>query len=326
MNGWRVRDKSPQSPLEEAVVAWLAHLGGLDYSPYSLRRFHFDIWCFLSFARAADLVEPAQVSGPEVMAFRRWMQGLGSLADSTQRSTLLCLKAFLRWALRRELVRRIPEDEFRIVWRGRRLPRNVMRPEEVERLLAVPDTHTRTGLRDRAILELFYSTGLRRSELLRLRTDDILGPRGLVLVRQGKGRKDRYTPVGLRALKWLSAYLEQVRPFWAGDRSQEALFLTRSGAPMNSKALDVCISGCFRLAGFPKGHSCHALRHSMATHLMENGADLRAVQEILGHASVTSTQIYTHVSQCHAKEVHARCHPAERAGIQGRNPAGGALH
>ena len=312
MTGWRVQDKTPRNPLEEAGVVWLAHLGGLDYSPHTLRRFYFDIWCFLSFARAADIVELSQVTGPEVMAFRRWMQGLGTLAESTQRSTLMCLKALLQWAFRQELVRRVPEDEFRIVWHGRRLPRNVMRPDEVERLLSVPDTHTRTGLRDRTILELFYSTGLRRSELLRLRVDDILGPRGLVLVREGKGRKDRYTPVGLRALKWLSAYLEQVRPFWAGANAQDALFLTMNGVPMTSKALDVCISGCFRLAGFPKGYSCHALRHSMATHLMENGADIRAVQEILGHASITSTQIYTHVSQTHAKEVHARCHPMER--------------
>ncbi len=312
MSGWRVQDKRPQSPLEEVVVVWLAHLGALDYSPCSVRRFTFDIWCFLSFARAADILELSQVTGPEVMAFRRWMQGLGTLAESTQRSTLMCLRALLQWAFRQDLLRRVPEDEFRIVWHGRRLPRTVMRPDEVERLLSVPNTYTRTGLRDRAILEMFYSTGLRRSELLHLRLDDILAPRGLVLVREGKGRKDRYTPVGLRALKWLSAYLEQVRPFWAGERTQEALFLTKNGVPMTSKTLDVCISGCFRLAGFAKGYSCHALRHSMATHLMENGADIRAVQEILGHASITSTQIYTHVSQTHAKEVHARCHPMER--------------
>lgn len=284
----------------------------MDYSPCSVRRFTFDIWCFLSFARAADILELSQVTGSEVMAFRRWMQGLGTLAESTQRSTLMCLRALLQWSFRQDLLRRVPEDEFRIVWHGRRLPRTVMRPDEVERLLSVPNTHTRTGLRDRAILELFYSTGLRRSELLHLRLDDILAPRGLVLVREGKGRKDRYTPVGLRALKWLSAYLEQVRPFWAGERTQEALFLTKNGVPMTSKTLDVCISGCFRLAGFAKGYSCHALRHSMATHLMENGADIRAVQEILGHASITSTQIYTHVSQTHAKEVHARCHQMER--------------
>jgi integrase/recombinase XerD len=312
VTGWRIQDKRPQSPLEEAVVVWLAHQGGLDYSPNTLRHFYFDIWCFLSFARAADIVEISQITGPEVMAFRRWMQGLGALGESTQRSTLLSLKAFLRWAVRQELVRRVPEDEFRIVWHGRRLPRTVLRPEEVERLLSVPDTHTRTGLRDRAILELFYSTGLRRSELVRLRVDDILAARGLVLVREGKGRKDRYTPVGLRALKWIQAYLEQVRPFWAGANAQEVLFLSVKGTPISNKTLGESISGCFRLAGFAKGYSCHALRHSMATHLMENGADIRAVQDILGHANISSTQIYTHVSQTHAKEVHTRCHPMER--------------
>jgi len=183
VTGWRAKDKTPRSPLEEAAVVWLGHEGGLDYSPHTLRHFYFDSWCFLSFACAADIVELAQINGREVMAFRRWMQGLGALAESTQRCTLMCLKAFLQWAFRQELVRRIPEDEFRIVWHGRRLPRTVLRPEEVERLLSVPDIHTRIGLRDRAVLELFYSTGLRRSELVRLRVDDILVSRGLVLVR-----------------------------------------------------------------------------------------------------------------------------------------------
>jgi integrase/recombinase XerD len=312
--GWRVKDKAPQSPLEHLAVRWLSHLSGLDYSLHSLRRQHYDLWAFLAFARAADIEQPSRIQGPEVMAFRRWMQGLGTMADSTQRATLLCLQRFLKWVQRQDLVGRIPEDEFRIVWRGRQLPRHVLRPEQVTRLLSVPDIRTRLGLRDRAILELLYSTGIRRGELVNLQVDDIQFERGLVFVRQGKGRKDRYVPVGRRALQWISAYLEQVRAYWVADPEQTALFMTATRTAITSKSLGGSVSGCFRLAGFGKGFSCHSLRHSMATHLMENGADLRAVQDILGHSSVESTQIYTHVSQTHAKEVHARCHPLERTG------------
>ena len=307
-------DRTVRSPLDSLAVQWFADLLALGYSPETLRSRQTDLWRFLTFARAADLVEVSQIQAPEVLAYRRWMQGLGTLGIKSQRDSLQHLRHLLKWAQRRGLVQSLPEDELRLLRTGQRLPRHVMRLDEVERVLSTPDTRTRSGLRDRVILEVFYSTGIRRKELIGLRVDDIQMERGLLLVREGKGRKDRYVPIGQRALTWLRAYLERVRVHWIGPNDRGALFLSAKGAPITVKTLGTVVGGYFRLAGFTdQGANCHALRHSMATHLMENGADIRAVQDILGHASITSTQIYTHVSQTRAKEVHARCHPLERS-------------
>jgi len=306
-----------QSPLDAFVVQWFSDLVALGYSPETLRSRQTDLWRFLTFARAADLSEIVQIQAPEVMAYRRWMQGLGTLGIKSQRDSLQHLRHFLQWAMRRDLIQRVPEAELRLLRTGQRLPRHVMRLCDVERLLSTPDTRTRSGLRDRTILEVFYSTGIRRKELVNLRLDDIHAERGLLLIREGKGRKDRYVPIGQRALTWLSAYLERVRVHWIGPNDRGALFLSAKCEPITVKTLGTLVGGYFRLAGFTSpGANCHALRHSMATHLMENGADIRAVQDILGHASISSTQIYTHVSQTRAKEVHARCHPMERSRVK----------
>lgn len=294
-------------------MRWLLNMKALDYSPTTIRRSTYDVWRFLSFCRAADLVEVSQITGSEVLAFRRWMQGLERLAVSTQRGTLESLQVFFRWAQRHGEVSAIPSEELRLVRMGRRLPRTILRVDEVEQLLAVPDLGTPQGLRDRAILEVLYSTGIRRRELTNLCRSDILEGRGLVLVRQGKGRKDRYVPIGRRALEWMRNYQERVGAGWCSSFDQGRVFLTAGGTPLTYFALGQLVRSYFQAAGFTMaGCNCHALRHSMATHLMENGADIRAVQEILGHESITSTQIYTHVTQNRAKEVHARCHPAER--------------
>lgn len=306
-------DRTVRSPLDALAVQWFSDLLALGYSPETLRSRQTDLWRFLTFARAADILEVHQIQAPEVLAYRRWMQGLGTLGTKSQRDSLQHLRHLLKWAQRRDLIQKVPEEELRLLRTGQRLPRHVMRLEEVERLLSTPDTRTRSGLRDRVILEVFYSTGIRRKELVKLRVDDIHAERGLLLVREGKGRKDRYVPIGQRALTWLQAYLERVRVYWTGPHDQGALFLSAKRVPITVKTLGTVVGGYFRLAGFTtQGANCHALRHSMATHLMENGADIRAVQDILGHASIISTQIYTHVSQTRAKEVHNRCHPLER--------------
>jgi integrase/recombinase XerD len=307
------KDRTPQSPLEHLALGWISHMRDRDYSPATLRRCTYDVWRFLSFCRAADIVEISRVCGPEVLAFRRWMQGIETLGPLTQRGTLESIHCLMNWAQRKRLVEQIPDEELRLLRQGRRLPRNILRLEDVERILNAPDTRTCQGLRDRAVLEVFYSTGIRRKELASLGMDDILFERGLLFVCEGKGRKDRYVPIGSRAVKWLSAYLEQVRQQWKGSNDQGKVFLIAQGTPLTYGGVGQMVRAYFRLAGITtRGVCCHALRHSMATHLMENGADIRAVQDILGHESIKSTQIYTHVTQTHAKEVHSRCHPMER--------------
>jgi len=305
---------SSPSEIDQAFFRWLGRLEVLHYSPRTLSTRRSDVRAFLGFARAADAVKLGQIDGPLVMAYRSWLQGLGTLAPPTQYRHLAGLRSCLRWLLTQGEVARVPEDELRMLHLGRRLPRCVLRLEEVVRLFSVPNTRTRQGLRGRAMLEVLYSTGIRRMELTHLLVSDVQVSRGLVFVRQGKGRKDRYVPIGRRALGWIERYLQAVRVHWA-HQDEPSLWLAHNGRPMSASNLNEIMHRYFRQAGFTqRGANCHALRHSMATHLMENGADIRAVQEILGHESIGTTQVYTHVSQVRAKEVHARCHPMERPG------------
>jgi integrase/recombinase XerD len=150
--------------------------------------------------------------------------------------------------------------------------------------------------------------------MARLRLQDIHWERGLLFVHQGKGGKDRYVPVGTRAMEWLRAYLDRVRLHWAGADDRGLVWLSALGQGLSDVSVAAIAKMHLRKAGFDgKRMSCHMLRHTCATLLVENGADLRVVQEILGHACISTTQIYTQVSRVRAKEVHARCHPAERA-------------
>jgi integrase/recombinase XerD len=309
--------RTPRTEVDFAGLRWLERLVALHYSPETLRTRRTDLWGFLTFARAADAERVSQLDGAVILAFRRWMQGLGTMALRTQYRRLTVVRSWLRWLHEAGELVRVPEEELRMLRMGRQLPRQVLRVEEVERVFSVPDLRTRSGLRDRAIMEVLYSTGMRRAEVSHLHLSDILAERGLVLVREGKGRKDRYVPIGTRALEWVRSYLERVRPHWCAGRDIPQLWLSsRGGVPFSYGSITMVVGGYFRLAGFTQyGANCHLLRHSMATHLMENGADIRAVQDILGHASISSTQIYTHVSQTRAKEVHARCHPMERQNL-----------
>ena len=177
----------------------------------------------------------------------------------------------------------------------------------------VPDLSCPVGLRDRAILEVFYSTGIRRAELIHLELDDIVEERGLLLVREGKGKKDRLVPIGERALSWLRKYMDDVRPSLVCSLSGKRLFLTEYGEPLLPKHLSHRVRSHIRKAEIGLSGSCHIFRHSMATLMLENGADIRFIQRMLGHASLESTEVYTHVSVTQLKKVHELTHPAEKS-------------
>jgi integrase/recombinase XerD len=186
----------------------------------------------------------------------------------------------------------------------------VLTVEEVDRLLAAPDRSTTLGLRDAAMLELLYATGLRVSELCRLRSDSVNLQAGF-LSTMGKGRKQRLVPIGEAALDMLREYLGRARPRLDKRRSS-TLFLSRLGGPLTRQAFWKIIAACARAAGIAKTVSPHTLRHSFATHLVQRGADLRAVQAMLGHADISTTQIYTHISRAHLVQAHRKHHPRAR--------------
>ena len=179
-------------------------------------------------------------------------------------------------------------------------------------MLAQPDITTPLGIRDRAILETFYSTGIRRAELCHLRIDDIQVDRRAIFIEQGKGKKDRYVPIGTRALLWIARYVESVRDTLVIDETERTLFVSNTGRPLNPDTLTEYGRRYIQSAGIDKPGACHIYRHSMATQMHENGADLTLIQQILGHAKSDTTQIYARTSLRKLLDIHDKTHPAER--------------
>ncbi|QJR13346.1 Tyrosine recombinase XerD [Usitatibacter palustris] len=181
-------------------------------------------------------------------------------------------------------------------------------------MLAVPDVATASGVRDRAILEVLYSTGLRRMELVQLQVFDVQVNAGVVMVRGGKGGNDRVVPLGPRAGHWVSAYLANVRSGLAGPIDPGKLFLTDYGEPFAKNRLGDLVKRYLGRARIGAPGACHMLRHACATHMLENGADIRFIQVLLGHADLSTTQVYTQVSISKLREVHACTHPGSMRG------------
>jgi len=233
------------------------------------------------------------------------------LSIFSQQGHLTALRSFFRWLAQRHYIHANPASEIQIPKRPKVL-KPVLSPEEVESVLAVPEVSDALGLRDRAILELFYSTGLRRSELVRLRLYDLDRSRGRIHIRQAKGKKDRLLPTGKRALAWIEAYLGRSRPLLECGQDEGELFLTEHGEAISPNHLTGLVRRYFDRAGITKRGGCHLLRHTMATLMLEGGADIRFIQEMLGHASLETTEIYTHVALEKLEEIHAATHPGAR--------------
>jgi integrase/recombinase XerD len=220
---------------------------------------------------------------------------------------LSSLKRFYRFALRENLVKRDPTLNVQAPKRSRRLPKSLTEAD-VEALLAAPDSATPLGLRDRAMLELLYASGLRVSELVSLSLAQVSTDMGVVRI-LGKGSKERLVPVGEEALAWMRRYRTEARPRLLVGRSAEALFVTARGQPMTRQGFWHLIKRYAARAGISGTISPHTLRHAFATHLLNHGADLRVVQMLLGHADISTTQIYTHVARERLKQLHAKHHP-----------------
>jgi integrase/recombinase XerD len=243
------------------------------------------------------------------LAHRRKEDGT-RLSLITQSNILIAIRSFCGWLVRSNLLLYNPAGELVLPKRPHRIPREVLSPAEVEQVLNTPDLSTLIGIRDRALLETIYSTGVRRSEAAHLEISDIDFDRGSLLVREGKNRKDRLIPIGERALAWIRRYLDDVRPEIVVPPDEGVLFLTRLGRPFDPNGISGRVTKIFRASGIRKQGSTHLLRHTMATAMLEGGADIRYIQQMLGHESIKTTQIYTRVSIRALKEVHDATHPA----------------
>ncbi|PCI10096.1 MAG: integrase [Thiotrichales bacterium] len=232
------------------------------------------------------------------------------MSASSQNRYLSNVKQFFKWLTQQNYLLYNPASELVIIKPAPSLP-TVLSTHEIEKLMDQPDTQTTTGIRDRAILELFYSTGVRRAELCRLKLEEIALARKTLYVRKGKGNKDRLIPIGERAVHWMVRYLNEVRDQLLIDPHESHLFINDYGSPFRDNKLGDKVKRFMKNAGIDVPGSCHLLRHAMATHMLENGADVRFIQAMLGHTDLNSTQIYTHVSIRKLQEVHAETHPAK---------------
>ncbi len=273
-------------------------------SANTLDAYRFDLECFGQFLSSRDLTI-TRVSRHDVRDYLNWRAEYCS--RRTVARNLSTLRRFYRHLLTEEHHGEDPTADMESPMVGKVLPKTLSE-KQVERLISSPDTRTELGLRDRAMLETLYATGLRVSELIHLRlslTDTVTG----VCRVTGKGSKERLVPLGEPACDWIERYLASSRPALMGQAVSEDLFVTRQGKAMTRQAFWYQIRRYGKMAGIVTSLSPHTLRHAFATHLLNHGADLRSLQMLLGHASLSTTQIYTHVARSRLHALHEKHHP-----------------
>ena len=235
-----------------------------------------------------------------------------SLAPGTIRNRLTAVLLLCQALYRRRLIRTDPTADFVLPRLPRRLPRGILSVREIEVICTQSQRQGLRGIRDRALVEVLYATGIRRVELTRLDLPDVDLEVGTVVFRRSKGGHDRRVPMHARACQWVHHYLREVRPALECDESGQALFLSNYGTRISRSTLSRKIGQYIRRSGALVSGACSVFRHSAATHMLDHGADIRYIQEFLGHADISTTQLYTHVSQRELRAVYARAHPLAR--------------
>lgn len=293
--------------LDRACDLFLTHLKvERNLSPNTIQAYSRDLARLCSFLEERGLEGAAQVTAAELT------DHLIALADAklsarSRARALVAARGLFRFLVAEGHLAADPTETLDSPRIGRRLP-TVLGEDAVDRLLSAPAVDTARGVRDRAMLETLYATGMRVSELVSLPAAELNLRAGFVRV-QGKGRKQRLVPLGEVATGWVERYLAEARSTFLKNPREKALFLTARGKPMTRQGFWKLIRGYAMKAGIPQNVSPHQLRHSFATHLLERGADLRSVQAMLGHADISTTQIYTHVSRARLLELYRKHHP-----------------
>ena len=288
---------------------------GLSATTVEIRRrmlSRFILWC-----DERDLDRPQDVTRPILERYRRYLYHYRKangepLSFATQQQRLVPIKVFFQWLTREHHILYNPASELELPKVHRRLPKQLLTADEVERILNQTVLHGELGIRDRAIIETLYSTGIRRAELANLKRYDVDTRNGTLMVREGKGKKDRLVPLGQRAGHWIERYRDEVRPSLVVEPDAGVLFLHESGEPFKHNRLTDLVKKHIQAAGIDKPGACHIFRHTMATLMLDNGADIRFIQAMLGHSDLSTTQIYTQVSIAKLKEIHTLTHPADR--------------
>lgn len=284
------------------------------YSADTVRARRIALRRFIGWCAERELTDPCAITAPVLERYQRHLftyrkpDGM-PLTLGSQHGALAPLKTWFKWMTREHHIPSNPASELQLPKQPKRLPRTLLAVADIDAILHEAEPATPAGLRDRAMLELLYATGLRRMELPALKRYDVDLGRRLVFVREGKGRRDRVVPLGERAAAWVEQYVSQARPqLLAADT--ETLFVTDYGEPVTPEYVAAKVKRYMQFAGIERPGATHLLRHACATHMLENGADIRYIQEMLGHANLATTEIYTHVAIDKLQRIHAATHPA----------------
>ena len=294
--------------MELFLKEYLAHIKlEKNLSQNTVSSYKIDINAFISFLKDSGIDDPSDISSDHIGSFFKTLKELGLLGSSSARY-FSSLKGFFLYLLKNKYIVKNPIEKITAPRISKKLP-GVLDVSEVEKILSAPDANDKLGLRDKAMLELFYACGTRVSELINIKVNDLFFEDEIIRV-FGKGSKERLIPVGSSAVKWVGEYLKKSRPvLMKKSKSENNLFLNSRGSKLSRMGVWKIIDRYVKQAGIEKDVHPHTFRHSFATHLLEGGADLRAVQEMLGHADISTTQIYTHIDRDYIKQVHKQYHP-----------------
>lgn len=286
-----------------------------DYHPKTVSErkrhiMHFVKWCHQENIYVTQDVSRKALEVYQRFLFQQKSKNNEPFSPSYRMQRLTAISMFFRWIAANNLILFNPAVSIEIPKISKKIPRNILTHEEVKTVLNNVKTHTSKGFRVRTILETLYSTAMRSHEITQVQIADINFEYGTIHV-HGKGKKDRIIPIGNHALKWIYTYIDEYRILQTNDPNEKTLFLNQHHKPYSSTSISHLVTKYIQRSGIDKKGSCHLIRHSVATLMLENGADIRQVQQFLGHATIKTTQIYTHISIGKLKEVHTRTHPAK---------------
>ena len=300
------------------LLRYLENLAVRNYSPRTIESREKLLRLFIAWCDDRSLTRPRQIDRPILERYQRYLfyyrkKDGEPMSTRSQHTRIIPIRHWFQWLVKQGHLLYSPAADLELPRLEKRLPKAILSAKEAETVLAVPNIGSATGLRDRAILETFYSTGIRRLELVHLTVHSIDLERGTLMIRQGKGKKDRMIPIGERAMAWVEKYKESARPELVSGKDDGTLFLSNLGGAFVPDRVTQLVKGYVDRSGVGKKGSCHMFRHTMATLMLENGADIRYIQAMLGHAELSTTEIYTQVSIRMLKTIHTATHPGKMA-------------